>query len=89
MADTGRESDKFMLRLPDGMRDRIKAVAAQNNRSMNAEIVATLEAKYPSHSVSLVARAVETKYDEIRDRQGEKAAADYLRKVVSGVVDVP
>lgn len=36
-----------MLRLPDGMRDRIKAAADENNRSMNAEIVATLEAEYP------------------------------------------
>lgn len=40
-------TDKFMLRLPDGMRDRIKTVAEANNRSMNAEIVATLEEKYP------------------------------------------
>ena len=45
---TGRESDKFMLRLPDGMRDRIKAAADSNNRSMNAEIVATLEERYPA-----------------------------------------
>lgn len=45
---TGRESDKFMLRLPDGMRERIKAEAEANNRSMNAEIVATLEEKYPA-----------------------------------------
>lgn len=40
--------DKFMLRLPDGMRERIKAAAEANNRSMNAEIVATLEEKYPA-----------------------------------------
>ena len=40
-------SDKFMLRLPDGMRDRIKAAAEANSRSMNAEIVHTLEEKYP------------------------------------------
>lgn len=39
--------DKFVLRLPDGMRDRIKAAAEANNRSMNSEIVATLEEKYP------------------------------------------
>lgn len=45
---TNRESDRFMLRLPDGMRDRIKASAEANNRSMNAEIVATLEEKYPA-----------------------------------------
>jgi hypothetical protein len=44
---TNRDSDKFMLRMPDGMRDRIKAVADTNNRSMNAEIVSSLEEKYP------------------------------------------
>ena len=36
--------DKFIVRLPDGMRDRIRAAAEANNRSMNAEIVARLEA---------------------------------------------
>ena len=44
----GRDSDKFQLRLPDGMRDRIKAAAEANGRSMNAEIVSTLEDKYPA-----------------------------------------
>lgn len=39
----GRGSDQFPLRLPDGMRDRIKAEAERNGRSMNAEIVARLE----------------------------------------------
>lgn len=39
---TSRGSDKFMLRLPDGMRDRIKADALANDRSMTAEIVARL-----------------------------------------------
>lgn len=36
-----------MLRLPDGMRDRIKAAADENGRSMNSEIIATLEDAYP------------------------------------------
>lgn len=44
---TNRESDKIMLRVPDGLRDRIRAAAEANRRSMNAEIVATLEDKYP------------------------------------------
>ncbi len=44
---TNRESERFMLRLPDGMRDRIKAAAEANNRSMNAEIVAALTEKFP------------------------------------------
>lgn len=43
-----RTLDKVIVRLPDGMRDRIKAAADANNRSMNAEIVATLEAAYPA-----------------------------------------
>ncbi|MDP4022950.1 Arc family DNA-binding protein [Methylobacterium sp. NEAU 140] len=38
-----RHLDQFMLRLPDGMRDRLKAEAEANNRSMNAEIVARLK----------------------------------------------
>lgn len=42
-----QNQDKFVVRLPDGMRDRIKAAAEANNRSMNAEIVATLQEKYP------------------------------------------
>lgn len=40
--------DKFLLRMPDGLRDRVKAAADRNNRSMNAEIVATLEKTYPA-----------------------------------------
>ena len=45
MADLkpGRGSDQFPLRLPDGMRERIKEQADRNGRSMNAEIVAKLE----------------------------------------------
>lgn len=35
-----------MLRLPPGMRDRIAAAAKAANRSMNAEIVARLEASF-------------------------------------------
>lgn len=42
-ASTSRESEKFVVRLPDGMSDRIKASADANNRSMNAEIVSRLE----------------------------------------------
>lgn len=48
-----QNQDKFVLRLPDGMRDRIKAAAEKNNRSMNAEIVATLEAIYPEPDVNV------------------------------------
>lgn len=39
---------QIVIRPPEGMRDRIKAAAEVNNRSMNAEIVATLEDAYPA-----------------------------------------
>lgn len=43
MTRVGREGEKFALRLPDGLRGRIKEVAEQNSRSMNSEIVTILE----------------------------------------------
>ena len=43
-------SDKFMLRLPDGMRDRIKSKADENGRSMNAEILQLLMREYPEET---------------------------------------
>ncbi|WP_312418951.1 Arc family DNA-binding protein [Shinella sp.] len=42
----GRGSDQFPLRLPDGMRDAIKAAAEISGRSMNVEIVSRLEASF-------------------------------------------
>ena len=42
-----RGSDQFPLRLPDGMRDRVKASAERNGRSMNTEIIMALDAAFP------------------------------------------
>lgn len=36
--------DKYVLRMPDGLRERVKAAAASNGRSMNTEIVRLIEA---------------------------------------------
>lgn len=44
MADApSRDQNKFIVRMPDGMRDQLKRLAEANGRSMNAEIVARLE----------------------------------------------
>ncbi|MBN8978037.1 MAG: Arc family DNA-binding protein [Rhizobiales bacterium] len=37
-----QQQDRFIVRLPDGMRDDLKVEAAKNGRSMNAEIVSRL-----------------------------------------------
>lgn len=42
----------MMVRMSEGLRDRIKAAAEANGRSQNSEIVATLEEKYPAPVVS-------------------------------------
>lgn len=60
MAKTTNASDKFIIRLPDGMRDRIKTDAEQHGRTMNAEIIARLEVFTDSPSNS-------DRLDEIRE----------------------
>lgn len=35
--------ERFIVRMPDGMRDKIRLEAEKNNRSMNAEIIGRLQ----------------------------------------------
>ncbi|SOE18587.1 Arc-like DNA binding dprotein [Hoeflea halophila] len=51
MAKQGRGSEQAMIRLPEGMRDRLKESAEQNGRSMNAEIVARLEHSFDGGAI--------------------------------------
>lgn len=43
MSQKRSKPDQYQLRFPPGLRERIKAEADANNRSMNAEIIARLE----------------------------------------------
>lgn len=49
---TSRESDKFMLRLPDGMRQLIAVQAKANGRSMNAEMIYRLQCSFEEDAES-------------------------------------
>ncbi|TNB46530.1 Arc family DNA-binding protein [Martelella lutilitoris] len=51
-----RELDKYVLRMPDGLRDRIKRVAEENGRSMNAEMIARLEGSLEQDEVSKITK---------------------------------
>lgn len=64
-----RSTAQFVVRLPEGLRDTLKARAASNNRSMNAEIVAILGAAIGDDS-SLSAASVETLLKAVADRMG-------------------
>lgn len=50
----GRGADQFMLRFPEGMREKVRAAAEQSGRSMNSEIIARLEETFleaPAHEL--------------------------------------
>lgn len=36
-------AERFQIRMPEGLRDKIRAAAEKNNRSMNSEIISRLE----------------------------------------------
>ena len=81
--------DKFMLRLPDGMRERIKAVAEANNRSMNSEIVATLEEKYPAprgQTLSEVWKRLEAMREAAGDDPEKLKAAQVFENRVANIL---
>ena len=90
--DQNRTYDaQYLLRLPSELRDRIKVAAAENTRSMNAEIIATLEEKYPPAMTELeraladfifsvsatTAREVVDQMEKAKEEGGEKGAKQF------------
>ncbi|EPJ86471.1 Arc family DNA-binding protein [Pseudomonas sp. CFT9] len=61
-----REQDKFVIRLPEGLRPQIAATARSNQRSMNGEIIIRLQR-------SLI-------QDQLRDEQ-EKIISLLLKQI--------
>lgn len=61
---TPKQEPPYGLRMPPDLKERVRSAAATNNRSMNAEIVATLEEKYPKlsgveHSLDRINKLIE------------------------------
>lgn len=54
-----RTSPKFDLRLPDDMRARVADAAKRNGRSMNAELVAYVEAGLGGFSAAETANSIQ------------------------------
>jgi hypothetical protein len=76
------QQDQYMVRFPEGLRDRIKDAANANGRSMNSEIVATLEEKYPPETVDLdvVSRFLESLVG-VSAPDGNKAYLDQINEI--------
>lgn len=77
MAKVSRGSDQFPLRLPDGMRDRIKESAEAAGRSMNAEIILRLER-------SLLLDSADTVRQGVRMHQNDMSAEalEHLKRAI-------
>ncbi|MFZ1725480.1 MAG: Arc family DNA-binding protein [Albidovulum sp.] len=68
--------DKFIIRLPDGMRDQLKDAAEANDRTMTAEVVYRLRESFdkevaknePEHASSLFAETVEREFETLREQ---------------------
>lgn len=72
--------ERFIVRFPDGMRDRIAAAAKANSRSMNAEIVARLEGSFdPQTPAEPWSKEVVERFEKIAAKAGEAAATRVLR----------
>lgn len=63
--------DKFTVRFPDGMRDKIAEQAKKNNRSMNAEIILALEKYLESQKLDLPVQSTKKhiQYSEMEEMQ--------------------
>jgi len=78
----GRGSEQFMLRLPDGMRDRIRAAVEANGRSMNGEIIKTLEQAYPGNEeINQTATEIVRLADALRGEDDPKKKAELLSEI--------
>lgn len=90
MAKAGRGADQYMLRLPAGLRDRIKAYSERMGTSINSEIVRILEMEFPEQW------RVEDKLTELGEMLSVLAAgrkdprfgefAEKLEETITGII---
>jgi plasmid stability protein len=67
-AESIHDRDRIIVRLPDGMRDKIAAMAAANGRSMTAEVIAALEEHLKSGDrITRLEDAVEKNREKIEE----------------------
>jgi hypothetical protein len=73
-AGDSRTKEKFVVRLDDGMRDRIAQVASEQHRSMNSEIVIRLERSLEGESIQrdqqLLIQILSGRIQELEKRLG-------------------
>lgn len=87
-------ADRFIIRFPEGMRDRIRNEAAANNRSMNAEIIARLDASLEGRSISGepitmdAIREESQKVSETIAKAESNAVRQFMEEITAKISDV-
>jgi len=74
-----REYDRFILRLPDGLRERLASRAKANERSMNAEVIQILEEGMDETSTARIRELEDILRGIERDEQLLRARLDEIR----------
>lgn len=96
MAENRSRSDGFMLRLPDGMRDALKASARLNERSMTAEIVARIagtqanlrdQFAMAALTGALANQATASEAREV-ERRGDRSGAEFRQIIAEAWFDM-
>jgi plasmid stability protein len=83
---TNRESDKIIVRLPEGMRHALAELAARNGRSSNAEVVAAL-VTYLEREKQDQLLGVETAIRELADQlANQNQSLELLKKIIQSPV---
>ncbi|BAF86865.1 conserved hypothetical protein [Azorhizobium caulinodans ORS 571] len=86
-----RYMDKIVIRVPDGLRDRIAVAAKANGRSVNSELVALLEEAYPAeptvHEVIHLAGLLADDFLDAPEHLGLRQLRDTLKEVVEKLRD--
>lgn len=77
------KQDQYMLRFPDGMRDTLKHFAAENKRSLNAEIIARLQLTLRQETLDHLALP-EGKWQDIIERAVRTVLAERDDKAEAG-----
>lgn len=83
--------DKLLVRFPEGMRDKIKAEAEKNKRSMNAEIIDRLERSFSSPKAAdedfrLPPATEKNTIYLVLDRDGLPSSWDEIRAHIHGIL---
>lgn len=70
-ARTVQTQDKFIIRLPDGMRDQINEAAKANGRTMTAEIVTRLRMSFETEGLSPAGQPALPLEEEVADLKSQ------------------